>query len=158
MLIVCNSSKKEELGVAIYGYDNPVQQWGETLTWSDFHCIGLERPQDAFFTSVQRIDFCDSLIIVQDLEGLYAYNQRGQFLYKYGEKGHGQNEYVQLSAFCINSEKKEVQIIDSYSSKVISYDIGGKFRGFHRRPAFLHFGTGICDANMSEITSGTTFG
>lgn len=127
MLIACNSNKKEELGVAIYGYDDPVQQWGETLTWSDFHCIGLEQPGDGFFTSVQRIDYCDSLIIIQDLEGLYAYNQRGQFLYKYGEKGHGQNEYVQLSAFCINSVEREIHIIDSYSSKVISYDIGGYF-------------------------------
>lgn len=96
--------------------------------------VELENPRDAFFSSIQRIDFCDSMILVQDIEALYAYSLDGKYLTRYGSKGHGKNEYIQLSAFAINKNEKSVQILDSYTSKMLSFSYDGSFLFSTRLP------------------------
>lgn len=129
MLVGCNQS--DELlsdVISIQGYDTLYPNNQQSMNYSDFYFIELKGTSEYPLTNIQRVEFLDSLMIIQDVNGLYAYNASGDYLWTYGKKGHGPGEYLQVSSFVVNKKNKTVAVVDAYTENMIVYDCLGNYK------------------------------
>lgn len=77
---------------------------------------------------VIQIEVVDSLLFIKDtFEKLYLFKRNGEFITQIGNKGEGPGEYLLLSSFFIDEEKKIVNILDDYKGSILRYDFKGNF-------------------------------
>lgn len=58
---------------------------------------------------------------------LLVFSETGEFLYRVGENGRGPGEYLEVTAFDINPETRQISILDGTSMKVNVYSVDGKY-------------------------------
>lgn len=58
---------------------------------------------------------------------LLVFSETGEFLYRVGDNGRGPGEYMEVTAFDINPETRQISILDGTSMKVNVYSEYGKF-------------------------------
>ncbi len=122
----CTKDKKPQI-TNIVGYDNPMRENGEGIKYLDFYVTKLDAPSEIDISSIQKIDFLDDYIIVQNTKGVYCFDKDGKFIRQYGTKGHGPGEYVQVGGMIVNDNKKTISIYDSYSCSLNNYSVDGKY-------------------------------
>lgn len=135
LLIFCiitlfiSSCKKETIDcVPIIGYDDAPLSNGEGIVYDDFYAIPLKSDSSCILTQIRKIDFIDTLIIVYDINGVYSFNTSGEKICRYGVKGHGRGEYVNISSMWIDREARHVCLFDDYRSQIIRFSLDGKLR------------------------------
>lgn len=89
--------------------------------------IRLETSSSCLLSGIKRIRMTDSFIFVLDFNNLYAFTRQGKFVTQIGEQGEGPEEYLVLSSFYVDDNKKQVTIIDDFKNKLLNYDFTGKF-------------------------------
>lgn len=90
--------------------------------------ILLEDSEDALFAKINKIEVSDSYIFVLERErGLYLFDKNGKFIRTIGRKGGGPGEFISLSDFSINENKKEISLLDRRTQTVIKYTFEGKY-------------------------------
>jgi len=114
-----NSSKSGE-----YGYKE-LHSNADGITFEDFRIVELSK--DVPLGPVNKIAVEDSLIFICSNERLYSYRMDGSFNTAYGMQGRAGNEYINLSAFYVNKETKQICIIDATSGKFLYYGYDGAF-------------------------------
>ena len=114
-----NSSKSGE-----YGYKELYPN-ADRITFDDFRIVELSK--DVPLGSIYKITIEDSLIFIFSDERLYSFNMDGSFNAAYGMQGRAGNEYINLSAYYVDINAKQVCIIDDYSGKLLYYGYDGSF-------------------------------
>lgn len=114
-----NSSKSGE-----YGYKEPYPN-ADRITFDDFRIVELSK--DVPLSSISKINIEDSLIFFCSNECLYSFHMDGSFNTTYGMQGRAGNEYINLSAYYVDKDTKQVCIIDDYSGKLLYYGYDGSF-------------------------------
>ena len=114
-----NSSKSGE-----YGYKELYPN-ADRITFDDFRIVELSK--DVPLSSISKINIEDSLIFFCSNECLYSFHMDGSFNTTYGMQGRAGNEYINLSAYYVDKDTKQVCIIDDYSGKLLYYGYDGSF-------------------------------
>lgn len=125
-LYACNKNENLQLSV-IDGYDNPMKENGEGIKYKDFHITKLNTPSELYLDHIQKIDFLDDKILVQNTEGVYCFDKEGNFIRQYGTKGHGPGEYVEVGGMIVDHSKKMVLVYDNFSRAIIQFELSGKY-------------------------------
>lgn len=114
-----NSSKSGE-----YGYKELYPN-ADRITFDDFRIVELSK--DVPLSYISKITVEDSLIFFCSNDCLYSFNMDGSFNTTYGMQGRAGNEYINLSAYYVDKDTKQVCIIDDYSGKLLYYGYDGSF-------------------------------
>lgn len=80
----------------------------------------------ATLMSPQQVEIQDTIVIIRDEKGVFAFNKNGRFIRQYGKRGRGKGEYVNLSAFYIEKDGG-VAIVDAFRKRILHYDKFGTF-------------------------------
>ena len=111
----------------ITGYDNPIKSNGEGLNVEIAKTVKLETTEDNLLNGLVKVVVAqDSIIVLTDGNTVQSYNMDGHFRCKYGSKGNGAGDYVNMSGFYVN-DKDEVVIIDNFRGSLMRFDIDGNF-------------------------------
>lgn len=124
LLAACDSEMPKSY--IVQGFDNPVKINGEDIEYDDFFTLPLIQDSTCVLTNIIKIEKIDSLFIIYDQNGIYSFDTNGHFICKYGTKGHGRGEYINISAMWIDRNNRQVCILDDFSSQIIKYNLHGK--------------------------------
>lgn len=124
ILSVFNMSCGNPQNAGISGYQD-LRENADSLKISDFRVVRLtcELPLD----SADKIIVADSLIFVKTTDGLYSFDWNGRFISQYGEKGRASNEYIYVTTFFVDTDSKEVCLIDATQEKFLYFKYDGTF-------------------------------
>ncbi|MFA8435527.1 MAG: 6-bladed beta-propeller [Marinifilaceae bacterium] len=77
---------------------------------------------------VTKASFTKDKIIVLDKqsEEIFAYNRKGEFLFKISDKGKGPNEYTHIQSFFIDKFNRKIKVLEG-TGKILVYDWTGNF-------------------------------
>ena len=128
----CNSSEqKQESLPVIKGYNASEELVnGTNLDVDFFDIVPLETNKSYLLSTdiISRVESIDSLIIIQTSDGrLLSFDYSGKFHCTYGAQGRGPEEYINLSTFYIDKERRIVSIIDNFTGKNINFNLDGKY-------------------------------
>ena len=87
--------------------------------------LELKAPEDIVVTRVWKVRWIDDRWIVHSNTGVMAFSEDGTYLTTYGRKGGGPGEYTMISDFEVDTEKKELVMLDSH--QLIYYDLDGHY-------------------------------
>lgn len=118
--IGCNQSSEQ----GIDGYQDFLEN-ADSITFSDFRVVRLTC--DLPLSSADKIMIADSLIFVKTNDGLYSFDWNGRFVSKFGEKGRASNEYVYVTSFFVDTDSKEVCLIDATQEKFLYFKYDGTY-------------------------------
>lgn len=108
--------------------DDSVQANRDGILVDSFFYVVLESGKESVpIGFIQRIEFLDSLILIQDDKGVYAFNMHGKYLFRIGDRGHGPGEYINVSGLWVSKQDCRIYIGDSFAGKILSYSIQGKY-------------------------------
>ena len=78
------------------------------------------------FTSIQKVEFIDSLLIIKgkaaDSE-LHIFNVTGKYIQSIIKTGRGPEETLNIQDFIIDHDKKNVDVLCDYGRKIITYSL-----------------------------------
>jgi hypothetical protein len=119
-------------GENVSGYDNTPVANGQGLDYEDFYSIDLQQTSSCIITQIKKVSFLDSLIIILDANGVYSFNRNGNFMRRYGSKGHGHGEYINATSMWVDYANKKICLLDDFSSQILSYDVNGTLDGVRK--------------------------
>lgn len=122
----CNFDKKlsSEMVRNLNPTKEPLQ---ESPVYKHVEIIKLETSPSSFISHINRIEMNDSIIFVSEFDKLYAFTREGKFISQISKKGEGPQEYLVLSSFYVNNEKRQVTIVDNVKNVFINFDYKGKY-------------------------------
>ena len=93
-------------------------------------CIPLETSDNSLIGEIDKMLIFEDFIFILDAskaKTLFVFDKKGLFIRKIGNIGNGPGEYVRIVDFAIDTDKKEIIIVDDLR-KMMFYDIfTGKF-------------------------------
>ena len=99
--------------------------------FKNVRAIALENNKNALIGRINKLIVFDEYLFILDSsisKGLFVFNKEGVFIRKIGNVGGGPGEYINISDFTIDADKKEIYLLDSRTQKINIYDIDfGKF-------------------------------
>lgn len=87
--------------------------------------ILLETADNCLIQEVQSLEIYENNIYILDSKAnrLFVFDMEGRFLHQIGSPGSGPGEYVQISDFTIDREKRIIYVFDEFVSKVHKYSL-----------------------------------
>lgn len=125
ILVACEQTSQNDLP-QITGYEKELSN-GAGIEIDSFYMVPLELTDNTLISYIDKMDFIDSLIFIQTSDKVLSFNRKGKFMYSYGNKGGGEGEYMTLGGMVLDKKKREVHLIDNYSSKIYSFSLDGQF-------------------------------
>lgn len=123
-ICICACTNMEQTETQLVTSDGGIKQNGEGLNIK-FSAVQLNSDSAHLLANVSKVEICDTLIFVKDENGVYAFNLTGKFISTYGQKGHGQKEYISLTTFYIRD--RQVVLVDSYNNTLLFFNFDGTF-------------------------------
>jgi hypothetical protein len=115
---------------ALYTVDVDKLKHQDTIYTSSFftnvRTVILEDHDDALIGEIQWIQAFDNYILIFDFaiaKKLFVFDKNGKFLRQIGKTGRGTGEYIQVIDFCIDTERREIYLLDEGSRKVLKYNL-----------------------------------
>jgi hypothetical protein len=115
---------------ALYTVDVDRLKHEDTIYTSSFfknvRTIILEDHDDALIGEIQWIQAFDDYILIFDFviaKKLFVFDKNGKFLRQIGRVGRGPGEYLQVVDFCIDTERREIYLLDSGIRKTLKYNL-----------------------------------
>ncbi len=91
--------------------------------------VSLVSLQDTsvYIGDITKVDALDTLIYIldQNKKGIYIFSDKGKYVSTISEQGHGAGEYLEVTDFFVDPEKKTVNILSRLNRKLYVYDIKG---------------------------------
>lgn len=136
----------------ISGYDQGQKANGKGLHARLQDVVELKADSTVSLSSILQMDVSDGQYIVRDDHGIYSFDRTGKLLCRFGEKGRGRGEYVNLSCFFVKGNGN-VCIIDDYKQSVMEYSRDGHFVSERKAPdgTFSYIGTSVAMPNKNAI-------
>jgi len=107
-----------------YGYEKLYPN-ADKIVFDDFSVVELSK--DVPLGDIQKIFVEDSLIFISSDDNLYSFNMDGSLHARYGMKGRASNEYLYLSAYYIDTNSRQVCVIDGTQGKLLYFGYDGSF-------------------------------
>ena len=123
-IMICLASGCKNGSVAEYGYKNLYPN-ADKIVFDDFSIVELSK--DVPLGDIQKIFVEDSLIFISSDDNLYSFNMDGSLHARYGMKGRASNEYLYLSAYYIDTNSRQVCVIDGTQGKLLYFGYDGSF-------------------------------
>lgn len=126
IVLSCKHTEKDSSKIVHYlnSADEPLQEFPP---YSNVEIIKLETSPSCLLTNIKRIEMNDSLIFISEYDNLYIFTRKGDFVTKVGAKGEGPNEYIVLSTFYVDNDKRQITIIDEFKNVLLNYDFTGEY-------------------------------
>lgn len=85
--------------------------------------------EESLIGGIDKLECVDSSFFIMDKKTnmIHKFNKKGNFLFSIGKIGNGPGEYIGLTDFSVNSEKRELFILDRTGRKILVYDFEGRF-------------------------------
>lgn len=126
----CSCSHGFEYDVVLLDCNDSVKANATGIHVDTFFYVKLESSDTSVpLGFIQRVEFLDSLILIQDENGAYAFDSCGKYLFRIGDKGHGPGEYINVSGMWVSKHNHLIYVGDSFAGKILSYDTSGKYKG-----------------------------
>ncbi len=91
--------------------------------------VSLVSLQDTsvYIGDITKVDALDTLIYIldQNKKGIYIFSDKDKYVSTISEQGHGAGEYLEVTDFFVDPEKKTVNILSRLNRKLYVYDIKG---------------------------------
>jgi len=91
--------------------------------------VALQTTNDCLLGKIDRLFFADNRIIIVDkynTKSIFFFDRQGKFLSKIDKKGKGAGEYISMHDVIFADSL--VEIFDDALSKIIRYDLNGKYK------------------------------
>lgn len=97
--------------------------------FSSSKIIPLETNENSIFSKIDRISLFDNKIYILDrkLNSVFVFNDEGRFLNKIQKIGRGPQEYISLTDFSIDENKKQIILYTDSPYKILIYNNRGEF-------------------------------
>ena len=119
----CSGTKNDTQDIVKLKYNKNIE-----FKYRNVKIVPLETNMNSLLGDIKRIEFIDSLILIQDSSlNLFLFNGNGKFVSKIGGYGEGPSEYSSISSFYVDKKNKYITILDEIKSSLISYDIKGQY-------------------------------
>lgn len=126
LLLATGCESYSVVNETIGGYSQKARNNGEGLHPRLAGIVELHADSVFSLSSVLQLEITDKLYFVRDEKGLFSFDKSGHPVCKYGNRGKGRGEYVNLSCFYL-SEEGNVCIVDDYKQSIIEYSADGRF-------------------------------
>lgn len=145
LLLSCeNIQQSSEINYVILGFG---EEGCNKDIFTDIDIVPLEYSENSALSAIKQIAVVDSTIIIRDGQsGVLCFNMEGKYLHRLSHKGRAKNEYIRLNTFVVNNQN-EVLLFDSFSNKIIYYNINGSYIKTERLPQGI-----LSETNMCAIT------
>lgn len=110
----------------VYGYGEELTN-GYELQFDSFYMLPWECTDKSLVSEIRKIDFIDSLIVVQTPERVLSFDRSGKFMHTYGSRGNGEAEYVSATVMAVDRTQEYVYVFDSFTNRALAYTVKGKF-------------------------------
>lgn len=145
-----SSCEKKDLDcIPIAGYDDNPLTNGEQINYDDFYTVQLSTDSSCILTQIRKIAFIDTLIIVDDINGVYSFDTSGNKICKYGEKGHGRGEYINICSMWVDKEARKICLLDDYRYQILKFSLDGKLDEIQK----IRNGNTVENISNSELIS-----
>lgn len=125
MTVSCTQVPNVHVG-EVQGYDNDLLSNGDKIQIGSFDIVDLEMTDESLIDNILRVECVDSIILVQTIDKLFAFNRRGSYICRYGDFGKGPYEYLRLSSFVVDRSNKTLRIIDGASNRILTFSLDGR--------------------------------
>ncbi|MFS4457433.1 6-bladed beta-propeller [Maribacter sp. 2304DJ31-5] len=96
--------------------------------YENIELLKLESSSDnQIMGQIDKLEVHDGNYVIQADNGLFIFNENGDFLDKFDFRGKGPGEYINLSDYFFDTEENTFSIYDSKSKKINIYDKLGNF-------------------------------
>lgn len=126
LFIGCKSTTKNEMETILFPQPSTAPLELSGLIEKQ-HFIRLETTTESLLGAINKVTVSDSLIFIKSNGAIFLFNSNGKFIRKIDKKGIGPNEYIRLSDFDVDIDKKELIIFDKEKKQLLSYDFHGNF-------------------------------
>ena len=122
-LASCTSSYN--LSEIRYDMDHPVDIQKSGLI-KDVSLISLQ-DTSVYISDIIKVDALDTLIYILDKhrKSIYIFSDKGKHVSTISEQGHGAGEYLEVTDFFVDPEKKTVNVLSKLNKKLYVYDTNG---------------------------------
>lgn len=94
---------------------------------TDVNIVSLQ-DTSVYLNEINKIAILDTIVYLLDKEknSLYVFTNNGKYIHTISDQGHGANEYLMLSDFCIDKKKQTINVLSRLDKKIFIYDKFGK--------------------------------
>lgn len=125
-LLLASCLSHEGMVQEVIGYDARAQKNGAEVIFSNVHFVPLQEQKYAIADFPNKVKVKGDNVFVKTGNQLLRFSRNGQFCNKIGIRGHGRGEYINLSAFYLESTQTAV-LIDSYKGRLMRYGVDGTY-------------------------------
>ena len=106
-------------------------------------------PYSAFVDEIEKIYIDNDTLLIQDKlnGGILTFDRKGKLISQINFFGEGPEEFITITAFCIDPEKNIIYIWDYPSQKIKKYTYQGDFIGADKSEFFVRDFTVLKDGN-----------
>ena len=140
-LFSCKSSKQSNSNISNnYSLEWDMQKIKPAKDIIDsIQYIPIETHPNGLFGDIQKIYFNDNKIVIFDQKkanGVFVFNDNGDFLFRVGNKGGGPGEYSILKNIDVNG--KYIYLLANSQKKILIFDMDGNFIEEKKLPFHAH--------------------
>lgn len=120
--LICSCKSTSDSG--LNGYQD-FRENADSIRFADFKVVRLQ--SESPLGEVAKLSVTDSIIFVKTIDALYSFDMDGGFVAQYGVKGRASNEYQYVTTFYVDTEAKQVCLIDATQEKLLYFKYDGTF-------------------------------
>lgn len=97
--------------------------------FADIQIIPLETNSESLIRQITQIKYFENRFYIQDYSRsrLFVFDAKGHFLFVLNEKGSAPGQYLNLTDFEIDKNRKNIVILCAVNNSLYFYDLEGKF-------------------------------
>lgn len=120
-----------------------LDQSEESIKYSTFidsiSYIELNTKDTCLLSDIEKIYIDNDTILVWDKKeaGILTFNSSGELIKQINYYGKGPQEFITISAFCIDPERNIIYIWDYPSQRINKYTYSGEFIGYDKSDSFV---------------------
>ena len=100
----------------------------DSIYFKEAKIINLETIDESLLSEIRRIFMDDNKLFIYDgkMNEIFMFDTTGKYINKINRKGEGPGEYVQLSDFTIDPQKKQIVLLCAIPEKQMYFSYDGK--------------------------------
>jgi len=103
--------------------------------------VKLETNKNCLINNIDKMIVYEDKIYILDKKksnGVFEFTKEGKFIKKFGKKGKGPGEYIDLKAFTINKKERRVILFDWSRKRFLAYNLQGDYIGSRKIEFYLN--------------------
>ncbi|MCE7057506.1 6-bladed beta-propeller [Algoriphagus sp. AGSA1] len=108
--------------------DRDVSEYSEISKVEVLDIIQLETNEESLLGNISKAQKVDEQWFVGSMSKLFVFNSNGEFIHTIGNIGAGPGEISEVMDFWIDSEQKQINILDSGGRKIVIFNLNGEFQ------------------------------